>query len=399
MEYTKCQENAITEFQKWLNQDKQFFLLEGLAGSGKSYITKTFIEMLKEKNLTLACLAFTGAAANVLQKSTGVVSTTIHKFIYKFEMSKDFFHNEEEEKEELANSKELQIKKAKCFIVDECSLISEEILLDLLKTDKKLIFVGDFKQLPPIKPFTKEMFINKLGEDCYTSNMTTVVRQMQDHPILGLANALRNSVTNLVCFDKTSDYGSVSIKKQVKLQLKEWSNENHQIIVFKNTTRQDINKRVRDKLKYVNILEPNEKIIVCKNNYSHKVFNGEQFRIVSVGDEQLECGLLYREIIVEYLDGSGIMKKLDVLMNNLIDPDFVFEVDQELKQWMKVKMWNMYKNLVHIDYAYAITCHKAQGGEWENVFVLASDYHGKDYSRWLYTATTRAKKNLIIKIK
>lgn len=401
MENTSCQNKAIEEFKLWLDQsDVKNFVLEGFAGTGKSYITKQFIDLLKEKGITVATLAYTGKAANVIQQYTGNPSTTIHKFIYKFDVSKMFYHNEDEEKQDLKEGKMLFIQKAKCLIIDEFSLITEEILTDLLKLNKLLIFVGDTKQLPPIsgKAYTSKTFLKALN-GCFKARLETVVRQLLDQPITAITSLIRHNKTNLATLTMETDFEKVNITKKLKLNMKLWSQEDYQILVHRNKTKNDINKKIRLKLGYNGILEKNEKIIITKNNYTEKLFNGEQFRIASVGDELISFGFRFCQITIEYIDGSELQKSINVLLENLIDPDWTYTLDENLETKLKMNTWSFYKSLVQIDYSYCMTVHKAQGSEYASVCVLADDYVGREYARWLYTACTRAKKELIIKVK
>jgi exodeoxyribonuclease-5 len=320
--------------------EKQVQTLGGLAGSGKTTLVSHLIKQLPN----FACCAFTGKAADVL-RSKGVDASTIHSLIYVPQENKD-------------KRKQPTFVKKPCLpvsgiIVDEASMVGRDVYADLISYNLPIIFVGDHGQLEPV------------GEDLYLManpdfRLETIHRNAGD--IAKFAHHLRSGLS-------ASSYGEcdkviVIPKNQCSPHLLDVD----QIICAKNATRVAINKYIRQ-LKGIERDYPiiGDRIISLRNSRKHKIFNGSQGTIYRVGDKKLTIYLSNgAKVMVDYHVDTFNREKVDM------------EIDAH-----------------PFDYAYAVTCHKAQGSEWSKVMVIEQFCGGWDHKRWAYTAASRAKDKLV----
>ena len=407
---TPSQQRAYDFFETWIeevrndqlkdeiDQTNNYVLrINGEAGTGKTYLMKHVINKLNDMNISVAPIAYTGKAASKLMQSTGCPSCTIHKLIYTYDLSTyEFFESSQDEQEAFDNNRVLSVLKCKCLIIDEYSMLTKEILTDLKKLDKILIFIGDLNQLPPIK---EEVISDEEFNDLFDTNVPVLtlsdpVRQSEDSPILSLARDIKNGLTVLKpqSVQSVITLESVDISSIPKADIKAFGSEDTIIICYKNKTKHFINKRVRKSLGYNNLLNENDKIIIMKNNSDYGVYNGEMYKVLEIGQLKEEYGLKYTTIKIN----NDYEPYIKVWLNPLIDNNYFYQTTG-INDEMKKEQYFKYKEFVHIAYAYAITCHKAQGSEWETVYVRYDDAW-KDKKRWLYTAITRARKHLIIRI-
>jgi exodeoxyribonuclease-5 len=320
--------------------EKQVQTLGGLAGSGKT----TVVSFLQKKLPGFACCAFTGKAADVL-RSKGVDASTIHSLIYVPQETKG------------KKGPPVFVKKpsipVRGIIVDEASMVGRDVYADLISYNLPIIFVGDHGQLEPV------------GEDLYLManpdyRLETIHRNAGD--IAKFAHHLRSG-------QSSKTYGEcekviVIPKPQCAYHLLEVD----QIICAKNATRVAINKYIRQ-LKGIERDYPiiGDRVISLRNSRRHSIFNGSQGTVYRVGDRKLTVVL-----------SNGARVALDYHVDTFNRE----KVDHELDGHP-------------FDYAYAVTCHKAQGSEWMKVLVLEQVCGGWDHKRWAYTAASRAKEKLI----
>lgn len=410
---TQDQRKAEEMIREWyLNTDDQIFVLSGYAGTGKTYLLKHVVESLGLKPGKQAVfVAPTGKAASVLVKN-GTPATTIHSLIYVLD-EEDF---EIDENGEIIRRGRLRFLKKerigdgiRLIVVDESSMVDNLILRDLLSYKIKCLFCGDNAQLPPVHG------ANVLLEHP-DYQLTEIVRQEKENPIIALAQMAREG--KRIGY---GNYGSEAIvishnilkeKERKRLFMKA-----SQIIVGRNSTRDRINREIRE---YRGIPAQQsmpvdgEKLICTLNNWGRYIDDSREFNLVNgiigycsnVKEEIDDLGSL--DFQAEFLDDkmyalpfdSGIFTRGEYAHDygdtavRLANGMFVHENDYEILRKVKAQKE---EQICRFEFAYAITCHKAQGSEFDFVILVDESYIFKeDRARWLYTAITRAKKKLLI---
>lgn len=338
---------------------KRNMRLGGYAGTGKTTLIAQIVSRLESPMRKVLVMAPTGKAANVLCNK-GVSATTIHRQLY-----------------ELVNERPVEFRlrdliEAAYFIIDESSMLSTELYEDIISFGKPTLFIGDPAQLEPVgndaKLMVKPDFV-----------LQKIHRTAEDSEIIRFATALRTSPVHPQVWANQCQLGSLphqlnlSFRGMSTLTRKDWMTFD-QIIVGKNITRHKFNQTFKRGPTPLPVL--NDKIICLKNDYERGVFNGETFTVASDDfDEDPNTGEF--TITLNTQDGSTIRVPFW--------RDYFF--DQTLEPWKKSR------DVVWLDFAYAITCHKAQGSEWDNVAVVDEAF-GNPPNRWRYTAATRAAKQL-----
>lgn len=357
----QCQ--AVTAISKWFellvqpNGEFLQFKLGGYAGTGKTTIIKTIREVL---NIRSVVCAFTGKACNVLQRK-GISAQTIHSLIYDAFQDKTGWHF----------VKKIQLPgQPKLIIVDEASMLSTDLYNDLKSYGIKLLFVGDPGQLEPVGDNP-----NLMSQPDFV--LSKIHRQAEASPIITLASNVRTGVGACLTHGISGASGEVTIRN--KTITPEQLLQYKQFICAKNATRTAINERVRAYLRYApRTLQPGEKIIVLRNNLSFAVFNG--------------MILFVDEILYDRADNWHILAHDEADVSHTID---VWKRPFSPPPMKKDEL--IPRRFVYCDYAYAITCHKSQGSEWESVCVYDEWMPPQvwDMRRWRYTSITRAAKQLL----
>ncbi len=365
------QEDAVEQLKQWYRgDDKSYVVLAGYAGTGKTYIVPRIISELGVCKPLVA--TYTAKAALVLQKKDIRIAQTIHSMIYDCKKTED-----KQGRKHFSFTKKTYLD-ADIIIIDEASMVPENIFKDLMTFNIPILFIGDHYQLPPIK----DSFNIMLKKDII---MTEVHRQALDNPIIGLSMKIRNK--------ENIGYFQNDICCKIPLRkLKDSSLLNaSQVITGKNKTRVMLNGKIRElmgnKTKYP---VKDEKLIVLKNDRSLGVFNGQQITLLSdlrkksanVRNIQfLDSGMDISELLnAEKKEGELWLKGFNQL-----------SIDTDLMDLCP-------KSSIIADFGYAISVHKSQGSEWDNV-IFYDDHFGtwdeELRSRYCYTAVTRAKKKLI----
>jgi exodeoxyribonuclease-5 len=350
--FSRDQQKALDAVMDWRagspRGDNQYTILGGLAGSGKT----TLIAYLSSVWPNTAVAALCGKAAHVL-RFKGVDATTIHSLIYlPFE----------DDEGKIRFRRRRNLEGVETLIIDEASMIDNYLFSDLLSFKLPILFVGDHGQLEPIGPNPGLMAHPNL-------RLEKIHRQAANSPILKLATAFRKG--------KPVKYGKDSRGKLQVLGKDDFDrmvSPDYQIIVGFNKTRHEVNARAREMLGHKTLVAPGDKLICLRNNRNLGVFNGQQLTVREVAREAQDT----IELAVETDDGGTIVLPAwrDQFGQNLIE-DFRSH------------------DVALFDYGYAITAHKAQGSEWDNVLVLEEIDSRWDARRWRYTVATRAKERLI----
>lgn len=338
------QELAWKKFIHWINAEKtQEFRLGGLAGTGKTSLIKSMVRQMGSAEV----IAPTAKAAEVLNKK-GVPAKTCHSVLCRFEYETV---NESGKTVPVFSDK----KTSRDFmIVDEASMITESMRQKILKCGKRVVWVGDYGQLPPVDPDGVSGCI--VSEENLDAKLIEQHRHSESEGIIDFAMYLRNggSPQNYDYSEnknvKVNPDGINTFRKIVGFTV---SNNLWPVICYRNVFITAFNNEVRAIKGFKNPLEPGLKIVCTYNNYKWNVVNGEMFTIASVlrnGEILTECG---KRFTVSFQKNRS-----DVVIQD----------------------------------GYAITCHKAQGSEWPHIAVIEDLPASPE---WRYTAVTRAQKNIV----
>ena len=394
------QDDALKAVSDWLaNRDgKQCFRLFGYAGTGKTTLAKHFAEGVEGQ---VHFMAYTGKAAHVLRQKGCGDASTIHSMIYNArDKSRTRLKELEAElaalrlsglsetagartlEKDIARERESlakpafnlntasEIKKASLVIVDECSMVDGRMGEDLLWFGVPVLVLGDPAQLPPVA-----------GGGFFTDHepdvmLTDIHRQARDNPIIAMATKVREGERlNL------GDYGDSKVILGSDVT-SEMAMNADQIIVGRNKTRRASNTRARRLLGIDSDYPVHDDKVVClRNNHDIGILNGTIWSVKGVGD----IGEDQLVMDVESLDEPG-----RVLEDVLTHSHYFLGNEDKLQWWER-------KNANEMDYGYAITCHKAQGSQYDKVFLVdEAGAFRDDAKKWLYTAITRAASQITI---
>lgn len=444
---TPKQEEAFYLLERFvLNEaERGCFLLRGYAGTGKTTLISALVKVLPKVQFKSVLLAPTGRAAKVMSSYAGKKASTIHKRIYrkKQAVSPDMYFS-------LApNPSEDTI-----FIVDEASMIADDrsdysqrgLLEDLIHyvyNDQrcKLILVGDTAQLPPVgaadsPALDAEYLRRNYGLEVSTIELTEVVRQEQASGILHHATAIRELVrSNEIKVPRLRTMGFKDIYHMTGERLVEglsyaydkYGMDNTLVICRSNKNANAYNQNIRNRILYrEEELTGGDYIMVVRNNYfwlaeqekaGNFIANGDVARIRKVRNFTEMHGLRFADVVLEFIDYPDEEPlTCKVLLDTLYaeSPSLSVEDSKRLFEAVSADYANIpnkrqrllemkkdpYFNALQIKFAYAVTCHKAQGGQWEAVFVdqgyLTEDMVNVEFLRWLYTALTRSTKELFL---
>ena len=430
----------------FLPKNETVFLLKGYAGTGKTSLFSALVKTLDQLQQKCVLLAPTGRAAKVFASYAGHPAYTIHKKIYRQQtVAADmgsFSLND-------------NLAKHTLFIVDEASMISNMgltgsafgtgcLLDDLINfvysgEGCRLMLMGDTAQLPPVgEELSPALFADALrgyGLQVFEETLTQVVRQGQESGILWNATVLRQLITSGDTFSlpKIKIEGFADIKvlpgNELIAQLEECyqrDGEDETIVVCRSNKRANIyNNGIRSQILWrESELEGGDRLMVAKNNYfwtqHHSqidfIANGEMAVVRRLRNERRLYGFRFADVSLLFPDYTDVEVEATVLMDTLHSesPSLTKEENERLfnevledyadisqkRDRLKKLKEDAYYNALQVKYAYAITCHKAQGGQWKNVFLdqgyMPEESQTPDYFQWLYTAFTRATGTLYL---
>lgn len=442
------QEIAVKSLSAFLlsTSNDAVFVLRGYAGTGKTSLVGALVKTMDKLQQKSVLLAPTGRAAKVFASYAGHPAFTIHKKIYR----QQSFSNE------VSNfSVNDNLNTHTLFIVDEASMISNEglsgsmfgtgrLLDDLIQfvysgTGCRLLLMGDTAQLPPVgEEQSPALFADALkgyGLKVMEVDLTEVVRQVQDSGILWNATQLRRLIAADDCaaLPKIRVAGFADVKVVPGDELIDTLNSCYErdgmdetIVVCRSNKRANIyNKGIRAQILYrEDELNTGDLLMVAKNNYYWSarqkemefIANGEIAVVRRVRRTREMYGFRFADVTVAFPDQNDVELDATLLLDTLhtdapalpkAENDRLFYTVLEDYADIPVKRERMKKmkedphyNALQVKYAYAVTCHKAQGGQWQNVFLdqgyMTDDYVTPDYFRWLYTAFTRATKTIYL---
>jgi exodeoxyribonuclease-5 len=373
MEFSPQQDRALVAASRWLKAgDRQVFRLFGYAGTGKTTLARHLAEGVGGDVLFAA---YTGKAAQVLRTRGAKGATTIHSLIYR-PRGEEVVSDEETGKETLSPTFSLNrqspVAKAKLIIIDECSMVDEALGRDLLSFGTPVLVLGDPGQLPPISGggFFTEHDPDVLLEEVH--------RQARDNPIVELAQTVREGREIMI-----GDYGSTAkvIGKQgvtADLVL-----DADQVLVGTNRTRRRYNNRLRELKGFDGLLPASgDKLVCLRNDTAKGLLNGSLWQVMSAPRTvKSAMTLLIRS---EDEGVERVSAKVKVLKQVFEEPEL--EVP-----------WQLKRRHDDFDFGYALTVHKAQGSQWDEVVLFDESFAFREHrTRWLYTAITRAAERLTI---
>lgn len=373
MSWSPQQDAAIKSVQAWLSDPHapQVFRLFGYAGSGKTTLAKHLAQDVRGQVLYMA---FTGKAALVLKKKGCTGASTIHSAIYKPE--EDLLTGETH----FILNQDCAVASAALVIVDEVSMVGEDLARDLLSFGTKVLVLGDPAQLPPVKG--EGYFINAEPDVM----LTEIHRQAAENPIIRMSMDIREG-RGL----KPGRYGSsvvVPRREISKDDLRAMVLQADQLLCGLNKTRQAFNARVREIKGLAGARQPwypaaGDRLVCLRNNKDKGLLNGSLWDTGRVRFSGGPAGLL--DIRVTSLDEEG-KAPIDVTTPHA----FFNGTDKDLD-------WKIKRNADEFTYGWALTCHKSQGSQWDNLLVFdESGVFREDARKWLYTAVTRAAERITV---
>lgn len=480
-------------------KERPVYLLRGYAGTGKTTLVSTLVKTLPQIGMCFELLAPTGRAAKVMSRYTGKTASTLHRKLYRFQH---------------VNNGELRMTRAEnkakntIFIVDECSMISDQgdgfswsrpLLDDLIEfvfsgTNCKLLLIGDTAQLPPVgldisPAMNFDILRNSFSLTIATYEMKEVMRQALDSGILHNATNLRNLMSssnyqlpllNINNFNDIERIDPMTFEELLWQSFGDKRSNNDAVVVCHSNKRANMfNQAIRSRvLQEEGELSAGEKLMVVKNNYYWSdqpsavsrqsssnpencsmandkrlktnevkvqssslialssnnsqilsfsdsqiptisfIANGDMIEIMKINKIEEMYGFHFADVEIQMLDYEEMPTlSVKILMETLHSdsPALTQEESKRLYQAVeedymdipraadrrKMMKNNPYFNALQVKYGYALTCHKTQGGQWNNVFVEApylpdETTLGLSDMRWLYTALTRASKKVYL---
>lgn len=448
-EPTENQKKIMDQLAEWLSPSGrgEFFLLNGYAGTGKTTILAAMVAVCRNLHIRTVLLAPTGRAAKVLTRYSGRQAYTIHKQIYRQKNDDGLYSRFSVDFNKLENT---------VFIIDEASMISSgdsseqavfgsgsllDDFVSYMRQGKncRAMLVGDTAQLPPVgeslSPALDPDVMTDFGELMY-GEMDEVVRQEADSGILFNATLVRCMIENRILerprFDMHySDILRVDGQEVVDLLETCYSGDDRDetILVTRSNRRANLyNQSIRNRILMMEgELESGDMLMIVKNNYFYApeqdenepmgfLANGDIARLVRYRREESLYGFRFVDAVLSFPDYDDREVECKLLLDTLhsespsltreeherlfreVEKDYM-HITSKRKRYREMRD-DPYLNAVQVKFAYAVTCHKSQGGQWKNVFVdrflFGDEPVTVDLLRWLYTALTRATEKVYL---
>lgn len=447
-ETTQSQKKIIEQLSDYISSSdySRFFVLNGYAGTGKTTVVAALVAALKSFGIKSILLAPTGRAAKVLSRYCNEKAQTIHKRIYRQRTNASY---------ESTFSLNINRESDGVFIVDEASMLSNgssagdaifgsgSLLEDLIKYVRsgkrcRLILVGDNAQLPPVgadhSPALDPADLLPYGEVEYAS-MDDVVRQECDSGILFNATMVRcmleNGLYEIPRFDMSyPDFEALNGGEFLeKLQecYDRYGRDETIVITRSNKRANRYNEGIRrNVLCAEEEIESGDMLMVVKNNYHfteriencpiHFIANGDIARLKRLRRFEELYGFRFANAVLSFPDYDDTEIECKIMLDTIasespsltreessrlfyeVEKDYA-DIRSKIKRFQEIRE-NPHYNALQIKFSYAVTCHKAQGGQWSAVFVdrclFGDEPMTRDMMRWLYTALTRATERLYL---
>ncbi len=475
---TNGQAELVNNLERFLDgKTESVFLLKGYAGTGKTFVTKGLTEYFRAIGRNYVLAAPTGKASKVIASKTKSPAYTIHKSIYSFDDIAEYRDDDTDGTETFKFYAKLAVNSLSAdtvYIVDEASMISDNyqeaeffrfgtghLLADFLNFvnldhndhSKKIIFIGDDAQLPPVgMNFSPALDAGYLyrehGARSTGFELSEVVRQKSESGVIANAIPLRKALKEKSFNRLTVEFGYPDVQKVEHVDLMDRYlescggkiNAEAIVIAHSNSDVGDYNRRIREHFFPGRPeIEQGDKVMAVSNSDAYGLFisNGDfgQIRQVLTDSEkrtvtlkrkspdtgtveEIPVPLLFKDVVIGFKDLEGVSHffKAKIIEDLLYCKEIALSSDQNKALYLDFCIRNKnlkrgssefkhtlkadpYFNALRLKFGYAITCHKAQGSEWNSVFVKCKSHQSQltaDYFRWLYTAITRTAKNLYL---
>jgi len=400
MDWAPQQDTALKLVERWRTSGRDpVFMLGGYAGTGKTTLARHFAASVPGR---VCFAAYTGKAAHVLRRSGVPSVSTIHKLIYlpkekcRAKLKELEAQREQlmtlpsptaeqtqqirqlnvaiaEEMENLARpawtlNTDSELVGASLLVIDEYSMVDQQMGEDLLNFDVPILALGDPGQLPPVRG---HCFFGRQPDYM----LTEIHRQASDNPIIRLSKDVREGRVLA-----PGTYGSSRVAPLGDLpkdELRAMILGTDQLLVGRNATRRSSNRRTRELLERKDVLpEVGDKLVCLRNNHQAGLLNGQTWSVMA----PLEMDEDFLVLDVGNEDGDRV--------TCLAHPNHFVGTADSLDYWTR-------RSAEEFDYGYALTVHKAQGSQWDRV-VLFDEWYGQDRQKWLYTAITRAAETITV---
>ncbi len=463
MQLTPHQQDAFDRLRQFcLSPSPGVAILKGYAGTGKTTLTGALVRALTDAGATPILLASTGRAAKILQDKAGFPARTVHSCIYAFEGLAGM----PEATPAPGDGRQLSLNFGlrtpdsdlpnPVFIVDEASMISHEVtesrtntarfgtgslLDDLMQYTRTatVVFVGDPCQLPPVadsdlSPALDEAFLrNRYQRNTLTVELSEIIRQQTGSEILELAGRFRKAITQGV-FPKWVKLGQPAGRQAHILHTEQAlvrayfdaiqrGNGYHESIMITSSNKlcHRLNNEFRTMRHGQTELQAGELLMVVQNSYRLPFVNGDQVMVVGVRGQQRQAGFTFLVVQVQALHSPDVYETLLIrellyseqpMLSRAEQERLIIDFDTRVRstgvgrnstEYINAMQTDAYLNALRVKFGYALTCHKAQGGEWPNVYLnIHSSLYGAHRDkhsalcRWYYTALTRARMNLYV---
>ncbi|MCB8963902.1 MAG: AAA family ATPase [Bacteroidales bacterium] len=420
-------------------------LLKGYAGTGKTSIIAAYVKTLDKLKVKYELLAPTGRAAKVLTEYSGAKAHTIHKCIYRQKNMHEGVGSFVLNYNKLSNA---------IFIVDEASMLSNssfensafgsgKLLADLTEFVKqgkncRLILVGDTAQLPPVgldlSPALNSNELTDLNLEVTEILLTEVVRQQHNSGILHNATLIRDLLdTGRIASPKFitssfTDFENINGGELLEHLANEYNKNGKQgnvVICYSNKQANRYNNGIRSRVLYSEEeLSVGDYLMVTRNSYFWVadmpeigfIANGDVVEVTRIGKRYDMYGFRFADVTIRLLDDKQQLVDVRIILDSLMmdGPSLGGEQMKELYQQValdyahvktqKARLTKIkedpFFNAIQVKFAYAVTCHKAQGGQWPKVFIdqgfFRPEMLTREYLRWLYTAITRATEKVYL---
>jgi ATP-dependent exoDNAse (exonuclease V) alpha subunit len=422
--------------------EKPVFVMKGYAGTGKTSLVSALVKVLPKMDMRSLLLAPTGRAAKVMSNYSGRGAYTIHKVIYKpkgdpgtmgggFVLQKNYY-------------------KDTVFIVDESSMLADDggmsgnLLWDMIQyvfsgKDNRLLLIGDTAQLPPVgseysPALDAGYLLRHYRLEADQIELSEVMRQRLESGILFNATALRDELSRQTPevkiqtgrFRDVFKMTSERLEDGLRYAYDKFGTENSIIVTRSNKSAVQYNLYIRRVIHfYEDEISTGDLLMIVKNNYTYMaeservnfLANGDMAEVMKIRSFEEMYGLRFATLELRLLDyPEEPYFEAKVILDTLYSPSpsltreqYRTLYDQVSEDYADVankteRMEHIrkdpYLNALQVKFAYALTCHKAQGGQWKAVFVdqgyLNEEQVDKDFIRWLYTAITRASEELFL---
>ncbi len=443
---TLSQKKCIEKLSFFLAEgdSDSIFILNGYAGTGKTTVIAALVKALKELKMRCILLAPTGRAAKVVSLYASQGATTIHKHIYRERTNASY-----ESKFTLSPNRECDA----IYIIDEASMLSHssgdrlfgsgsllDDLVSYVRSGKRcrMIFVGDSAQLPPVgsefSPALDEIFMSRYGDVSYAL-LDEVVRQSEESGVLFNATMVRcmleNNLIEIPHFEiDFPDFKAIEggeFTETLQDCYDKYGTDETIIITRSNKRANRYNEGVRRySLSAEEIIESGDNLMIVRNNYHYTerikdcpmsfIANGDVATLKRIRRFEEFYGFNFAHAVLSFGDYNDTEIECRILLDTLhsespsltpeenqrlfyeIEKDFL-DIKSRMKRLELIRSSPHY-NALQIKFAYAVTCHKAQGGEWSAVFIdrclFGDEPMTPDMMRWLYTALTRATQRVYL---